>query len=93
MAAKRVMHLWRDGIRHPGQGGLRRTLAVLAVLFLLTSTWSAAADTDPHRQDEIMATQISRVLPAVVGILAEVGAEVTVRCGPGDVRTVQADPE
>ncbi len=52
-----------------------------------------AGETSVDRQEEIVAARINRVLPGVVGILTEVGAEVTVRCGKNDVYVVKPDPE
>ena len=35
---------------------------------------------------------ILRVKPAVVGIITEVSAEVTIRCGKGDIYVVKPEP-
>jgi hypothetical protein len=72
---------------------------------VLLAAWSAFAgtpkgdgiatpgETGLDRQEEIVAARIIRVLPGVVGILVQVGAEVTVRCGKDDVYTVKLPPE
>jgi S1-C subfamily serine protease len=52
-----------------------------------------AAEVTPEQHDVIVAARIGRVLPGVVGILTEVGAEVTIRCGKGDTYVVTPDPE
>ncbi len=53
-----------------------------------------AGEVGPERQEEIVAARINRVLPGVVGILVEVGAEVTIRCGKNNaVYVVKPDAE
>jgi len=52
-----------------------------------------AGQTIIDHQDAVVAARIGRVLPGVVGILTEVGAEVTVRCGKNDTYVVTPDAE
>ena len=53
----------------------------------------SAGEVAPDRQEEIVAARIMRVLPGVVGIITEVSAEVTVRCGPKDTYVVTPDAD
>jgi len=77
--------------RHGGHAG---AFAGVLLAFVLTVPLSVmGAEVAPERHDEIVAARINRVLPGVVGILTEVGAEVTVRCGKNDVYVVKPDPE
>ncbi|HWT82878.1 MAG TPA: hypothetical protein VN648_29195, partial [Candidatus Methylomirabilis sp.] len=62
------------------------TLVLLPVLVL-------AGEITPDRYEEIVAARINRVLPAVVGILTDVRAEVTVRCGKDDIYVVKPDAD
>jgi S1-C subfamily serine protease len=71
---------------------LVRCLAA-AGLLLLVPILASAGEMTPERYDEIVAARINRVLPGTVGILVEVGAEVTVRCGKDDVYVVKPEPE
>jgi hypothetical protein len=41
----------------------------------------------------VRAARIVQVLPGVVGIIVNVGADVTVRCGPKDIYEVKPDPD
>jgi serine protease Do len=50
-----------------------------------------AGELAPERQEEIVAARIMRVLPGVVGIITEVSAEVTIRCGPKDTYVVKPE--
>jgi len=50
-----------------------------------------AGEVGPERQEEVAAARIMRVLPGVIGIITEVSAEVTVRCGPNDTYVVKPD--
>ena len=70
-------------------------VAVLALLALVAvlSPPARAGEIGPERQEIIVAARIGRVMPGVVGLLVEVGAEVTVRCGKGDVYTVRPEPD
>ena len=65
---------------------------LLAALAAIPSM-ATAGELSIERHEEIAAARIVRVLPGVVGIIVEVGAEVTVRCAKGDVYTVKASPE
>jgi serine protease Do len=67
-------------------------LLFLALVALLSPT-ARAGEVGPERQEQIVAARIGRVLPGVVGILTEVSAVVTVRCGKNDVYTVKPQPE
>ena len=62
------------------------TLVLLPVLVL-------AGEITPDRYEEIVAARINRVLPGVVGILTDVRAEVTVRCGKDDIYVVKPDAD
>jgi S1-C subfamily serine protease len=74
-----------------------RYLGVLGGLLLsgllLNLPLVTAADVEPDRQEQITAARIMRVLPGVVGIITEVSAEVTVRCGPNDTYVVKPDAD
>jgi S1-C subfamily serine protease len=67
-------------------------LIFLAFLVAIPSP-ALAGETSLERQEAIVAARISRVLPGVVGIIVQVGAEVTVRCGKDDVYVVKPSPE
>jgi S1-C subfamily serine protease len=71
--------------------GLAVRLAFVACLILPVP--ALAGEGGPEQQDIVVAARIARVLPAVVAILTDVSAEVTVRCGKGDTRVVKPDPE
>jgi len=69
--------------------------AVLALLALtaVVAPAALAGEVVPERTEQIVGARIVRVMPGVVGILVEVGAEVTVRCGKNDVYTVKPEPD
>jgi hypothetical protein len=60
-------------------------------VLLLAPVLALAGEFTPERQEQIMAARIMRVLPGVIGIITEVSAEVTVRCGPKDTYVVKPD--
>ena len=62
-----------------------------AGLLLVVPVLALAGELAPDRHEEIVAARIMRVLPGVVGIITEVSAEVTVRCGPKDTYVVKPD--
>jgi len=62
-----------------------------AGFLLLAPGLALAGEVGPERQEAIVAARIMRVLPGVVGIMVEVKAEVTVRCGPKDTYVVTPD--
>jgi len=62
-------------------------LGVIALLPVL----ALAGEVTPDRYEEIVGARINRVLPGVVGILTDVSAEVTVRCGKDDTHVVKPD--
>jgi serine protease Do len=64
-----------------------------AGLLLLAPVLALASEVGPERQEEIVAARIMRVLPGVIGIITEVSAEVTVRCGPKDTYVVKPDAD
>jgi len=66
------------------------TILLAAVLFFpgLALGQSAA-----ERADMAEAARIGRILPAVVAVLAEVGAEASVQCGEGAAKAVKLDAE
>lgn len=66
---------------------------ILVAVVLSVPAVTLAGETTVDQQDAIAAARIGRVLPGVVGILVEVGAEVTVRCGKNDVYVVKPDAE
>ena len=69
-------------------------LRLLGGLLLLLPALSALAAGDSLSQQELaVAARINRALPAVVGILTDVRADVQLRCGTGAVHTVHPDPE
>jgi serine protease Do len=77
------------GERAPRLGTTPPTLLGLVLcLTLCISSLAMAGEYTPDRHEQIVAANISRVLPGVVGIWVEVKAEVTVRCGPNDVYVV-----
>jgi S1-C subfamily serine protease len=63
----------------------------VAGVLLLVPVLALAGEFTPERQEQIMAARIMRVLPGVIGIITEVSAEVTVRCGPKDTYVVKPD--
>jgi serine protease Do len=75
-----------------GQTGFFGALAGLLFLGLLLNIPPATAgELALDRAEEIVAARIMRVLPGVIGIITEVSAEVTVRCGPNDTYVVKPD--
>jgi hypothetical protein len=53
-----------------------------------------AGEPDPvERQEMISGARIARVLPGVVGILVDVSAKVTIRCGKNDTYVVKPDSD
>ncbi|MEI8189747.1 MAG: trypsin-like peptidase domain-containing protein [candidate division NC10 bacterium] len=80
-------------------GGRRlrgRTTIFVGLLLGLAMSFplrAPAAESTPDRYEEIVAARINRVLPGVVGIMVEVKAEVTVRCGPNDTYVVTPDAD
>ncbi|HTX54629.1 MAG TPA: serine protease [Candidatus Baltobacteraceae bacterium] len=64
---------------------------ILFALGLILSGQAGAGEQTLQREDAIVAAQIDRVLPGVVGILTEVGAEVTIRCGRHDTHVVNPE--
>ncbi len=61
---------------------------ILLVAAVLVCPAVARAQSAAERADLMEASRLGRVLPAVVGILTEVGAEATIRCGKGPAKTV-----
>ncbi len=68
-------------------------LCVLVIGIFLWLPASAAGERVLERQAEQVEAMILRVKPAVVGILSEVGAEVTIRCGKNDTYVVNFKPD
>jgi serine protease Do len=64
---------------------------LLAVGLSILPGLALAGEPTPDRQDEIVAARIARVLPGVVAIITEVGAEVTIRCGKNDTYVVKPE--
>ncbi len=81
-----------DGFLHLPVGCQGAALLVLLALMVLLAPPARAGEMTIERQDQITAARIARVLPGVVGIIAQVGAEVTVRCGKDDVYTAKPAP-
>jgi serine protease Do len=73
------------GICHRRNGS---AIWILLALGLSLPGQAGGGELTPQRQDVIVAAQIDRVLPGVVGILTEVGARVTIRCGRHDIHVV-----
>ncbi|HSB70989.1 MAG TPA: trypsin-like peptidase domain-containing protein [Candidatus Methylomirabilis sp.] len=67
-------------------------LSILGALALLPAL-AIAGEVTPDRYEEIVAARINRVLPGVVGILTDVSAEVSVRCGKNDTYVVKPEPD
>jgi len=92
-ARNAASHRHRDASSYAAGGHLslvaRRLFA--AGLLLLAPVLALAGEVGPERQEAIVAARIMRVLPGVVGIMVEVKAEVTVRCGPKDTYVVTPD--
>jgi len=68
-------------------------LGLLCALWALVPGTVRAAETSLEQQEMIRAARIVQVLPGVVGIIVNVGADVTVRCGPKDIYEVKPDPD
>jgi len=68
-------------------------LMLIVVAIVLLPVRALAGEVTPDRYEEIVAARINRVLPGVVGILTDVRAEVTVRCGKDDTYVVKPDPD
>jgi len=68
-------------------------MCALAIGLLTLPQFAAAGERALERQAEQVEAMILRVKPAVVGILTEVGAEVTIRCGKNDTYVVKPEPE
>jgi len=99
---------WREKARPPRNGrraawrgceaGRRRWLwvctCVLGIGGLSLSGFAAAGQRVLVERDaERAEAMILRVKPAVVGILADVSAEGTIRCGKNDTYVVEPDPD
>jgi Trypsin-like peptidase domain len=78
-----------DGRRR--RDGTRIVVGWLLGLTLCAPLLAFGGEVGPERQEAIVAARIMRVLPGVVGIMVEVKAEVTVRCGPKDTYVVTPD--
>ena len=66
----------------------------LLVVSMLIPGRGLAGEPDPlERQERIAGARIGRVLPGVVGILVDVSAEVTIRCGKNDTYVVKPDSD
>ena len=68
-------------------------LGLLCWLVVLGPGAARAAETSLEQQEMIRAARIVQVLPGVVGIIVNVGADVAVRCGPKDIYEVKPDPD
>ena len=68
-------------------------LMLIVVTIVLLPVRALAGEVTPDRYEEIVAARINRVLPGVVGIITDVRAEVTVRCGKDDTYVVKPDPD
>ncbi len=92
-----IMDLRRVRGSRPCRG--RPSAEVLSMLLLLIGSILLGslpvfgAEFSLKRDEMIQAAQVSRVLPAVVGILTDVRGTVKIRCGKGAVQTVEATPE
>lgn len=79
----------RDGGRHRWLG-----VCALAVGLVGLAGFAAAGQRVlDERNAERVEAMILRVRPAVVGILTDVRAEVTIRCGKNDTYVVKPDPD
>jgi serine protease Do len=72
--------------------GVGRLVGVLIAMSLAVPAVSRAAEDALHHHDQLGAAMILRVKPAVVGIITEVSAEVSIRCGKGDSYVVKPEP-
>jgi len=77
---------WHEGGTHG-----RMLACILAVGLLALPPFAAAGMRVTERDVERVEAMILRVKPAVVGILTEVKAEVTIRCGKNDTYVVKLD--
>jgi len=68
-------------------------LVLIVVPIVLLPFLALAGEITPDRSEEVAAARINRVLPGVVGILTDVRAEVTIRCGKNDTYVVKPDPD
>ena len=68
-------------------------VGALGVSSMLLPAPADAGERVLERQAEQVEAMILRVKPAVVGILSEVGAEVTIRCGKNDTYVVNFKPD
>ena len=85
-----------EGLPLPQHKGSRRFGLLVGLLLagcLTLPTHALAEERTLERQDEMEAALILRVKPAVVGILTDVSAEVTIRCGKNDTCVVRPDPD
>jgi serine protease Do len=64
---------------------------LLLAVSLAVPTHALASANVLQYHDELEAAMILRIKPAVVGIITEVGAEVTIRCGAGGVYVVRPE--
>lgn len=69
------------------------TLVMLAVGLFIPGVAPAGEPDQAERQELMTAARIARVLPGVVGILTDVSAEVTIRCGKNDTYVVKPDSD
>ena len=75
------------------RGGVPARVGGLCVgLALLVPLFAFAGEIPLDDQELRMSGQIMRLLPGVVGILADVSAEVQVRCGPAESHAVNVGP-
>ena len=73
----------------PWRSGSILWLVLMVGALVLIPALALAGEVTPDRYEEIVAARINRVLPGVVGILTDVSAEVTVRCGKDDTYVVK----
>ena len=77
----------------PLRSGTILWLVLIVLAIVLLPVLGLAGEATPDHYEEIVAARINRVLPGVVGILTDVRAEVTVRCGKNDTYVVKPDPD
>ena len=75
------------------RGWLYLCALTLGIGGLAVPLLATAGEIALDRAEEIVAARIVRVMPGVVGIITEVSAEVTVRCGKDDTYVVKPDSE
>ena len=80
-----------EGRRWRGHAAV--VLGLLCGLVVLAPGAAHAAETSLEQQELVRAARIAQVLPGVVGIIVNVGADVAVRCGPKDIYEVKPDPD